>query len=601
MAENANNNLNVAVVPVREGSSTTYQCSLLTATNYTSWAIKMESFMDAQGIWDAIEPPVGVDVDVKIGKKARAFIFQALPEDILLQVAGHRGAKDVWDALKVRYLGENRVQQARIQTLNREFELLSMKESDSIHDFASKIGGIASKFRTLGTTMEEKIKVKKLLNAAPVRFLPVVATIEQYSDLNTMPFEELVGRLKAYEERLKPTGSAKDSAGQLLMTKAEWQKADSKQAGRGRGSFPSDSRGRGRGRGRGRHNNRGRGERYPQNSNRKPNQTEQKDKQERRCYNCDKVGHFAADCWAPKKAEGEANLAREDEDHTVLMAACSKELIMLNEENVFPNRYAEDKSDADTWYLDNGASNHMTGNKEYLCELDEKTARKVKFGDGSAVEIKGKGSVLFQGRQGDQRLVTNVYYIPALCNNILSLGQFDEGGCKVVIKDGTLWLFEKTGAVLLKVARSQNRLYKIKLQATTPACYLAKANETAWLWHARLGHLSFDALNTLSTEKMAVGVPLINHKSQLCEACLVGKHRRSAFPTKASYRASQPLELIHADLCGPITPSTSSGNRYFLLLVDDFSRYMWAHIIKSKDKPMKSLLSSKRLPRRKQG
>ncbi|XP_076905889.1 uncharacterized protein LOC143561795 [Bidens hawaiensis] len=257
-----------AGVTIREvGGITSYQCPSLSIMNYTSWAIKMES--DAQGIWDAIEPPEGVDVDVKVRKKARAFIFQALPEDILLQVACHKDAKDVWNALKVRYLGAERVQQARIQTLNREFELLSMKEADSIDDYASKIGGIVSKFQTLGTTIEEKVLVKKLLTSTPTRFLPIVATIEQYSDLNTMPFEEIIGRLKAYEERIKPVGAAKDSSGQLLLTRSEWQenhRSEAKQVGRGRGSARSAPiNHRGRGRGRGRFGSRGRGGRHPSN------------------------------------------------------------------------------------------------------------------------------------------------------------------------------------------------------------------------------------------------------------------------------------------------------------------------------------------------
>lgn len=43
------------------------------------------------------------------------------------------------------------------------------------------------------------------------------------------------------------------------------------------------------------------------------------------------------------------------------------------------------------------------------------------------------------------------------------------------------------------------------------------------------------------------------------------------------------LELIHGDLCGPISPPTSTGNKYFLLMVDDHSRYMWLVLLKSKD------------------
>ncbi|KAD7477103.1 hypothetical protein E3N88_00239 [Mikania micrantha] len=130
---NGRNNPNGGVV-VRDGGSISYQCPMFTASNYTSWANKRESIMDTQGIWDAIKPPDNTEVDVKIRKKTRAFIFQTLPEYILLRVAKHKDAKEVWDALKIRNLGANRVQKPRIQTLNREFEFISMKESESQWD-----------------------------------------------------------------------------------------------------------------------------------------------------------------------------------------------------------------------------------------------------------------------------------------------------------------------------------------------------------------------------------------------------------------------------------------------------------------------------------
>jgi transposase InsO family protein len=55
------------------------------------------------------------------------------------------------------------------------------------------------------------------------------------------------------------------------------------------------------------------------------------------------------------------------------------------------------------------------------------------------------------------------------------------------------------------------------------------------------------------------------------------------FPGNLLRRSTEPLELLHGDLCGPITPTTPSGNRYFLLLVDDYSRYMWLTLLASKD------------------
>jgi hypothetical protein len=80
------------------------------------------------------------------------------------------------------------------------------------------------------------------------------------------------------------------------------------------------------------------------------------------------------------------------------------------------------------------------------------------------------------------------------------------------------------------------------------------------------------------------GLPEIGQVGQLCEACQTGKQRRTSFPAKAEYRAELRLELVHGNLCGPISPATPRGNKYFLLLVDDLSRYMWVAAIPSKDR-----------------
>ena len=83
--------------------------------------------------------------------------------------------------------------------------------------------------------------------------------------------------------------------------------------------------------------------------------------------------------------------------------------------------------------------------------------------------------------------------------------------------------------------------------------------------------------------EMVTGLLKIEHPTQLCEGCLVRKQSRKPYPTQANYRAERILELVHGDLCGPISPPTPSGNRYFFLLVDDYSRVMWVYMLKSKD------------------
>lgn len=127
------------------------------------------------------------------------------------------------------------------------------------------------------------------------------------------------------------------------------------------------------------------------------------------------------------------------------MAEITFERVFLNEQKVMPSRFESSGSSDQCWYLDNGASNHMTGNLEIFAVMNKNVTGKVKFGDGSCVEIVGRGTIVLEGKTGEHRMLTDVYYIPHLKSNIFSLGQATEGGCEVRMKDDQLWLYERSG------------------------------------------------------------------------------------------------------------------------------------------------------------
>jgi transposase InsO family protein len=81
---------------------------------------------------------------------------------------------------------------------------------------------------------------------------------------------------------------------------------------------------------------------------------------------------------------------------------------------------------------------------------------------------------------------------------------------------------------------------------------------------------------------MTRGLPSFDHVEQFCDICMLTKQRQLPFPQQLSFRAMEWLELMHGDLCGLVTPATPGGRRYFLLLVDDLSRYMWVVVLGSK-------------------
>lgn len=87
---------------------------------------------------------------------------------------------------------------------------------------------------------------------------------------------------------------------------------------------------------------------------------------------------------------------------------------------------------------------------------------------------------------------------------------------------------------------------------------------------------------------MPRGLPKVAHPNELYIGCLMPKQTRRPFPSQANFHAKEVLELIHGDLCKPITAATSGGNKYFLLLVDNFSRKMWVYMLGSKDEALQA-------------
>ena len=96
----------------------------------------------------------------------------------------------------------------------------------------------------------------------------------------------------------------------------------------------------------------------------------------------------------------------------------------------------------------------------------------VKFGDGSRVAIRGRGTIIFRCQNGEHRTLTDVYYILQLHSNIISIGQLDEHGSEVLIKDGILRIRDQEQRLLAKVKRSWNWLYLLNLKVEQPISWL---------------------------------------------------------------------------------------------------------------------------------
>ena len=125
----------------------------------------------------------------------------------------------------------------------------------------------------------------------------------------------------------------------------------------------------------------------------------------------------------------------------------------------------------------------MMGSKASFSELDDDVTGTVKFGDDSRVAIQGRGTIIFRCQNREHRALTDVYYIPQLCSSIISIGQLDERGSEVLIKDGVLRIRDREQRFLAKVKRSLNWLYLLDLKVEQLVCLAARHTEEPWLWH----------------------------------------------------------------------------------------------------------------------
>ncbi|GJS99694.1 retrovirus-related pol polyprotein from transposon TNT 1-94 [Tanacetum coccineum] len=126
------------------------------------------------------------------------------------------------------------------------------------------------------------------------------------------------------------------------------------------------------------------------------------------------------------------------------------------------------------------------------------------------------------------------------------------------------------------------------MMASSPICLLSKASKTkSWLWHRRLSHLNFGAINHLARHGLVRGLPKLKfEKDHLCSACALGKSTKKPHKPKSEDTNQEKLYLLHMDLCGPMRVASVNGKKYILVIVDDYSRFTWVKCLRSKDEAL---------------
>jgi hypothetical protein len=138
-----------------------------------------------------------------------------------------------------------------------------------------------------------------------------------------------------------------------------------------------------------------------------------------------------------------------------------------------------------------------------------------------------------------------------------------------------------------------NSLY-LKLDAVEGHVFYAKVDESI-MWHKRYGHFNFKSLKFIHDTGMVDDMLEIHVSDQTCDSCELRKQHRQPFPQSISKRATHKLELVHSDICGPMSITSLSNNLYFILLIDDFSRMTWVYFLKTKSQALSMFSNFKKM------
>src|SRR5665213_1515171 len=213
-------------------------------------------------------------------------------------------------------------------------------------------------------------------------------------------------------------------------------------------------------------------------------------------------------------------------------------------------------SKSSKWCLDSGCSRHMTWNKEMFKSLKPFKGGDVTFGGDQKGKIVGIGSI-----GTEHWTLENVYLVIGLKYNLISISQLCDAGYCVKF-DKSICLIDRIldNTTVCKGNRLEN-LYYFDFKSFSPGIHCLTASEsTSRLWHRRLGHICMETIHRLSKKELVRGLPSHNLKLDgLCDACEKGKHTKSSgFKSKDTVTTQRPLQLIHLDLCGPMSVPTVS-------------------------------------------
>src|SRR3954471_6430578 len=513
-------------------------------SNYTDWVRNLRIILSAAQksyVLDAplgARPAAGATPDVMNVWESKADDYSIVQcamlyglEPGLQRRFENHGAYEMFQELKLIFKQNARIERYEV---SNKFYSCKMEENGSVSEHILKMSGYYNHLNQLGVNLPDDCVIDRILQSLPPSYKGFVMNYNMQGMDKTIP--ELFAMLKAAEVEIKKEHQV------LMVNKTTSFKKKGK--GKKKGNFKKNSK-------------------QVAAQGKKPKSGP---KPETECFYCKQTVHWKRNCpkYLVDKKDGKVN-----------QGICDIHVI-----DVYLTR-----ARSSTWVFDTGSVANICNSKQGLwikrtLAKDEVTMR---VGNGSKVDVIAVGTLPLHLPSGLVLDLNNCYLVAALSMNFIS------GSC--LLRDSYSFKSENNGCsiymsnIFYGHAPEMNGLFLMNLDCSDTHVHNIDAepiklnNDSTYMWHHCLGNIGMKRMKKLHSDGLLESLDF--ESLDRCEACLMGKMTKTPFSGMME-RATDLLEIIQTDVCGPMSVASRGGYRYVLTFTDDLSRYGYIYLMKHK-------------------
>lgn len=493
--------------------------------NYDHWKFRMLIILEHSDVLKCIEQE-HVNTDeafLKMDRKCKNIIVQCIANSHLEYIKDKKTAFQMWESLKKVFERKGLAGQLYLRK-----KLLTMKfESGTLESHFIRFEETVRELRSVGAKLEEADVVCHLLLTLPKSYDTIITALETLEP-DKLSLEFVKGKLLDHDIKKKNSEPEEHEASQ------------------------------------------------PAAFNSAGNNLK---KWKKKCHKCGKIGHLRKQCWS-KKGQGQAcqaNLENQDDNNPIGFIATAMNCELPDALPSCDNSIL--------WIVDSGATDHMINSDRYfscVSDLEDKIKISVAKTNHYLLASKiGKIDVKLHNSIISYAEIKDVLYVENLRNNLLSVQRLEKQNLKVTFEKNEVCIHKND--LLLAKGKRINNLYTINFNLMTKNANVCSQSENLNTWHCRLGHLGNE--NLLKLSKLVDGININKNDcnlNKICSVCAQSNIKRLPFAKVSRKVTKKPLELVHSDVCGPISPCTYDEKRYFLTFLDDFTHFSVVYLIKNK-------------------